>query len=458
MDPARDPAILHAVRAWRRAVVQAPFLAWCKAAHADAQRAGCVARLLLDCRDMMRTRTALVALIVVSLCAAASGCNALLTTAPDPADRFDQPFAALGAGELGRFLAGRTQFRRGFSINEGLGPLFNNRSCFSCHSGDGRGLPGNALTRFSRGADLDIAEGGPQLQTQATPGTSPEMLPAGVDVSIRLPPPVFGMGLIEAIPESEILSHADPDDADGDGISGRPNMVAAAAYVPADEPGGAPGLRVGRFGRKAQVPALLQQTVGAYHEDMGITTPFLPTEILDVAAARAGVSADHVPDPELGEGEVRAVLDYMRRLAPPEPGEWTPSRRAGQALFASIKCASCHVPTLHTGVGADSLSQLSNKDVTLYSDLLLHDLGDALADNRPDGDATGREWRTAPLWGLRLVPDFTRGQMILMHDGRARSIDEAIGLHGGEAQGAHDAYVALSAADKAALLDFVGSR
>ena len=388
----------------------------------------------------------------------ALGCERLLTTEPDPGERFDQPFANLGAGELGRFLEGRTQFRRGFSINEGLGPIFNNRACASCHSGDGRGLPENTLTRFSRGTDLVPGEGGPQLQERAIPGTEPEALPAGCDVSHRLPPPVFGMGLIEAIPEAAILAHADPSDADGDGISGRANMVTAAAYVPIDEPGGMPGLRVGRFGRKAQVPALLQQAVEAYHQDMGITSPFRPAEIENVRAVASGANPDHVVDPEIGNFEVGAVLNYLRMLAPPAPGEWTDGRRRGSEVFSAIKCASCHVPSLRSGYGVDSLEATSNQDVTLYSDLLLHDLGDALADGRPDGDADGREWRTAPLWGMRLVPEFLNGQVLLLHDGRAHSVDEAIRYHAGEAAGVRDAYIALPASDRSALLEFVESR
>ena len=388
----------------------------------------------------------------------ALGCQKLLTVEPDAADRFDQPFDNLGAGELGRFLEGRTQFRRGFAINEGLGPIFNNRACAACHSGDGRGLPENTLTRFSRGTDLVRAEGGPQLQELAIPGTSPERLPAGVDVSRRLPPPVFGMGLLEAIPESAILANADPTDANADGISGRANLVNAAAYVPPGEPGGAPGLRVGRFGRKAQVPALLQQVVEAYHQDMGMTSPFQPAEIENAAAVAAGVNPDRVADPEIGDFEVSAVLNYLRRLAPPAPGEWTDRRRQGQAVFQSVRCASCHVPTLHTAAGVDSLDATTNVDVTLYSDLLLHDLGDVLADNRPDGDADGKEWRTAPLWGTRLVREFLHGRMLLLHDGRAQSADEAVRLHGGEAAAVRDAYLALPQADRDALLDFVESR
>ncbi|OLD61001.1 MAG: hypothetical protein AUI33_15020 [Ignavibacteria bacterium 13_1_40CM_2_61_4] len=268
-----------------------------------------------------------------------------------------------------------------------------------------------------------------------------------------MPPPVFGMGLIEAITDSTILAHADASDLDGDGISGRPNLVTAAAYVPASEPGSG-GARVGRFGRKAQVPALLQQVVEAYHQDMGITSPYRPNENLNPLASHP--APNHARDPELGEGEVNDVVEYCRMLAPPEPGPWTDASRRGQALFETTRCASCHVPALLTG--AHVLRALAHRDVPLYSDLLLHDLGSALADHRPDGSADGNEWRTAPLWGMRLVREFLGGQMFLLHDGRAHSVEEAIVLHGGEAAAARDRFLALPAGDRQALVDFVESR
>jgi CxxC motif-containing protein (DUF1111 family) len=149
-------------------------------------------------------------------------------------------------------------------------------------------------------------------------------------------------------------------------------------------------------------------------------------------------------------------VQYIRLLAPPAPGTSTPRRDDGRAAFTEIGCSSCHTPTLRTG--SHTIAALANKDVTLYSDLLLHDMGDGLADLRADGSASGREWRTTPLWGLRLMRQFLNGEAFLLHDGRARSVEAAILLHGGEAQRARDAFVALSAARRAALLDFVESR
>ncbi|MEX2584083.1 MAG: di-heme oxidoredictase family protein, partial [Gemmatimonadota bacterium] len=163
-----------------------------------------------------------------------------------------------------------------------------------------------------------------------------------------------------------------------------------------------------------------------------------------------------VADPELPEAEVLAALAYVRMLAPPAPGEMTPRRRQGEQLFLEIGCASCHVPELRTG--PSTIAALSDQPVRLYSDLLIHDMGDGLADGRPDGDATGREWRTTPLWGLRVMRDFLNGDAFLMHDASARTVEEAILLHGGEGQAARDAFAGSSAEARDALLDFVESR
>ncbi len=385
----------------------------------------------------------------------APGCEKLLTTKPDPGDRFDTPLPGLSNGELGDFQDGHAQFRKAFSIADGLGPIFNNVSCASCHSGDGRGRPENTLTRISRDAvDLAVDVGGPQIQDKCIPGATPERLPPGVLVSYRMPPPVFGVGLIEAITDSSILAHEDPGDSDADGISGRANMVTPAPYVPASEPGGGPGPRVGKFGRKASVSALLQQTVEAYHQDIGMTSSYRPVENVNPVASHPAV--DPARDPELTDAEIQNVMQYMRMLAPPSPGASTPSRDRGQTLFTTAQCVKCHIPTLHTG--PHEIEALANRDVTLYSDLLLHDMGDGLADNRPDGSADGKEWKTAPLWGLRIAREFLGGQLFLLHDGRAHTVDQAIRLHGGEATAAHDAYLAMPVQDQAALQDFVESR
>ncbi len=392
----------------------------------------------------------------VALCASAflEGCGELLTEEPAAGDLFDAPFDDLPPALNAAFVEGDENFGRVFIPGDGLGPIFNQPSCASCHSGDGRGTSREALVRFSRAGDLALDEGGPQLQDKAIPGVPLEQLPPGVESSTRLPPPVFGMGLIEAIPEDAIVALADPGDADGDGISGRPNRVYAETYVPSGETGGGDGLQLGRFGRKASVSSLLNQVVAAYHQDMGVTSDFLPVENPHPQAGAVALG-DQVADPEIPASDVLETVVYMRLIAPPRRGTITPRVLAGETAFAQTGCAKCHAPALETGPNA--IAALSQKRVEIYSDLLLHDMGEALADNRPDGEATGREWRTAPLWGTRLVRDFLDGDAFFLHDGRASTLDEAIRLHGGEAVAARDAYAALGAEERANLIAFLES-
>jgi CxxC motif-containing protein (DUF1111 family) len=380
----------------------------------------------------------------------------LTTEAPDDADLLDAPFPFLTGPELAAFARGDAEFGRAFAPATGLGPIFNNVSCASCHSGDGRGRPENILVRFSMGGQPAYELGGPQLQVRSLPGAVAERLPAGAEVSLRLPPPVFGVGLIEAIPAAAILAHADPDDADGDGISGRANMVVPPEWVVYTEPGGGATEQLGRFSRKAQVTSLVQQTVEAYHQDMGITSDFITVENVNPMADAATRAADRVADPEVPASTVMSVVNYLRMLAPPAPGGMTARRERGRELFGTIGCATCHVPEYRTGPGP--LASLADRPVLLYSDLLLHDMGGELADHRPDGQANGTEWRTTPLWGLRVMREFLNGDVFLLHDGRARTIEEAIEYHGGEGAMSRAALRSLSAEDRSALVDFVGSR
>ena len=381
----------------------------------------------------------------------------MLTEAPDVADVFDAPVPGLTAAEAAAFARGDAEFSRRFAPATGLGPIFNNTSCFSCHSGDGRGRIENSLSRIGSADDQFLSHlGGPQIQDKAIPGAEFERLPPGVPVSVRLPPPVFGAGLIEAIPAAAILALADPTDADGDGISGRANMVTSADFVPSNEPGAGPGQHLGRFGRKAQTSSLARQVIEAYLQDIGVTSDFTPHENRNPLSSVPVEAVDRATDPEISASTVLATLHYIRTLAPPAPGGMTTGREEGRQLFSSMGCAKCHAPSFTTG--PHQIAALSNKEVTLYSDLLLHDMGDELADNRPDGQATGREWRTTPLWGLRLMRNFLNGDAFLLHDGRARSVEEAILLHGGEAKRARDLFASASEANRAALLDFVESR
>ena len=204
----------------------------------------------------------------------------------------------------------------------GWAPIFNNVACSGCHPGDGRGRPENALVRFGEPPDLAAAAGGPQLQDRAIPGAVPERLSGGIPFSVRLPPPVFGVGLIEAIPESALLALVDSLDANRDGISGRPNWVRPPPWIPFTEPGGAPGLRVGRFSRKAQVSTLLQQVVEAYHQDMGITSEFLPVENVNPGAG--------VPT-TLGSSSPSRLTSRKPALMPPPLGAQVISPRLIQA-------------------------------------------------------------------------------------------------------------------------------
>ncbi|MBT3342030.1 MAG: thiol oxidoreductase [Gemmatimonadetes bacterium] len=396
-------------------------------------------------------------LLILMALSSLVGCDTFMTKAPTAGNEFAAPVDGLDQSLNAVFLHGDGNFEKPFTVAEGLGPIFNNVSCEGCHPGDGRGTPETGFFRFSEAGDLLIENGGPQHQDKVIPGIRlvPEGVPAGVDRSFRLPPPVFGVGLIEAIPEETILALADPDDVDGDGISGRPNWVQAADFVPAAHVGGGPGVQLGRFSRKLQVSSLLEQVAAAYQQDMGITSDFIPGENFQSQHTATVSIGDIAPDPEIAANTVLETVMYVRLLQPPSRGRVTAEVEQGEALFADLKCSACHVPTMRTG--QHELAALTDQEVVLYSDLLLHDMGEALADHRPDGDADGTEWRTAPLWGTRLVAEFLGGREFYLHDGRATTLEEAVTLHGGEAQASRDGFVALSAAERAAVISFLRS-
>lgn len=408
--------------------------------------------------------------LALGLALLVGACDALLTAAPEAGDVMDGPIDGLTPAEMAAFVSGDEQFERRFTAATGLGPIFNNVSCGGCHPGDGRGRPEpeffNVVLRLNL-AELAASDArdekgrpfefdAPVLQRRALRGAEPHPVPPRLSISRRLPPPVFGLGLIEAIPDAAILAHVDVDDADGDGVSGRPHWVTPPPWVPSTEPAAGESRALGRFTRKARASTIFEQVTDAYHKDMGVTSEFLAVENVNRMASTPTIAFDRVPDPEVTTEEIQQVVFYLRTLAPPAPGELTPRRREGEALFSEIGCAVCHVPELRAG--AHRVAALSERSVPLYSDLLLHDMGEALADGVPDDDASAREWRTAPLWGLRVMRDFLNGDAFLLHDGRARSVEEAIVLHGGEAQRSRDAFAGLDAAGRAALLDFVESR
>jgi CxxC motif-containing protein (DUF1111 family) len=373
--------------------------------------------------------------------------------------------------------------------NSGLGPIFNNVSCKSCHHNDGKGSPTTGTVTSSMLMRLSIpgtdAHGGPvavpgfglQLQDLAIFGKTPEgkvnisyveeiftyadqniatlrkptytltntylSLPSNVMVSPRMAPPFFGLGLLSLIPESTILSFADENDADGDGISGRPNYVYDAANKK---------MMLGRFGMKANTATILTQAAAAYQQDMGVTSRLFPQE-----SSYGQTQLDALTDdPELPDTLLDAVDYYLLTLAVPARRNTTDAQvLQGEKLFAQVGCSSCHKPTMYTGVDV-RYPTLSNQRIHPYTDLLLHDMGDGLADGRPDFNATGSEWKTPALWGVGLF-EKTNGTPFYLHDGRARTLEEAILWHGGEAAKAKQQFVALPQTDRDNLIRFLKS-
>lgn len=349
--------------------------------------------------------------------------------------------------------AGATLFDAVAGVPGPLGPRrarFGAASCAACHAGGGRGetggnLPPSLILRVSRVAPATADAGsapphpayGLQIDPLADPPAEPEAhiavhwedvpgrYPDGTVYSLRRPvitletplhgplgpgdlisprvgQPLFGLGLVEAVPAAVLADLADPDDADLDGISGRVARL--------------PDGRIGRFGWKAQFPTLAAQTAAALADDMGVEQP--------------------------NPGVVASLTTHVATLAPPRPAV-DPDRHAGARLFAEVGCAACHTPRLPVG----------DTTIAPYGNFLLHDLGPGLADWRPEAAANGREWRTAPLWGLSRVPGSS--VRALLHDGRARSVEEAILWHGGEAHRSVTRFRALPAYDRDTLIDFV---
>ncbi len=411
---------------------------------------------------------------------------------------FSIPAPNLSAAAFEKHLEGDVEFEAIFVtapavVNPGLGPVYNNVSCINCHSRDGRGRPPDAdeelvslLLRLSLPNTEDGGDGKPpipvpgygtQLNNRSIVGTPAEgavkieyfeetittedgtrvylrypnyiitesyqPLPEEVQVSPRVAPVVFGLGLLEAIPEKTILSYADEMDINGDGISGKPNFVwdvVKKRYT------------LGRFGWKANQPTLLQQVASAYHDDMGITTSlFLLENSLGQPQHRMNNTK-----PEVSDEILEVVTFYVQTLAvPARRNVDDPQVRHGEQLFLQAQCASCHIPTLRTGtlLGVPSVS---NQTIHPYTDLLLHDMGQDLADNRPDFHASGTEWRTPPLWGIGLVQT-VNGHTNFLHDGRARDLMEAILWHGGEADKSRQITLEMTKTERDALIAFLKS-
>lgn len=393
-----------------------------------------------------------------------------------------QPIATLTEEQLDRHNLGRGPFTFVWTPPQ-LGPLFNHDACVACHAGNGRGesqigpdvFGSQALIRVSQdvgepavpGGQVPVPGFGLQLQDHAT-FSIPEVrvtltwvesgelfddgelimlreprievtqfngtpMPQGIHMSYRQAPPLIGLGLLEAIPEDAILAAADPDDLDGDGISGRPNVAwdeEAQASV------------IGRFGHKASVPRLIEQVAGAFSNDMGLTNRIFP---------------DVDPNAPLQDVNDKQLVDsgfHIATLAVPGAAERDGEAEHGRVLFDELGCASCHTPTQVTG--KHEIFQLSNQRIHPYTDLLLHDVGDRLTDTRDDFLASGLEWRTPPLWGIGLAQLIAPATTFL-HDGRARTLAEAIMWHGGEADAAKQAFRRASKADRDALLAFLAT-
>ncbi len=438
----------------------------------------------------------------------------------DTADAFSNSSGNLDFKREFDFKIGNAIFRKlwvsapaSTKSSDGLGPLYNARGCQNCHLKDGRGHPPAAnwpeedamslLMRLSVPPRTDeerklLAEGriksvdepvyGGQLQTLSIQGhqaegkihidytDQPVALSGGRTVILREPhyrieylgygpldpqvmlsprvaPAMIGLGLLELVPEEQILARADPDDKDGDGISGRAQRVWSLEQQ---------RVMLGRFGHKAGAPTVSQQSAEAFAGDIGISTSLVRRPSGDCTAAESFcLNAPNGEDPASGAPEVddklfKLVAFYSRNLAVParrNPAD--PQILAGKSLFHAAGCAACHQPKFVTGPSQDQ-PQLGGQLIWPYTDMLLHDMGEGLADGRPEGLADGREWRTAPLWGIGLTGLVT-GQTLYLHDGRARSIEEAIIWHDGEAKTARDRFAALPETDRERLIAFVNS-
>jgi CxxC motif-containing protein (DUF1111 family) len=370
----------------------------------------------------------------------------VIAAACAPRRELGAPLDGLTRGERARFEAGREEFEKEFTPETGLGPLFNANACAECHedpvslgTGDEVEVHVAAFDPASAFCDPLADRGGPVIQQAATPalkaalGIDSEPIPAAATaIAKRSSPDLFGFGLLDAVPDAAIEALADPDDRDGDGVSGRPNHFFDG--------------RLGRFGRKALVPTLQEFNAGAFVIEQGVTNPEVPTEET-IGGAPIPTGADPVDEPEITAEALSLANDFVRFSAPPARLPLRGPERRGRSLFVQIGCQRCHVASLTTG--NHPVRALASKRVRAYTDLLLHDMGPDLADICL-GEATPSEFRTEPLMGVRLATSF-------LHDGRAKTLEEAIRLHGGEASRSRRRFEAMSAEQREALLAFLRS-
>lgn len=362
--------------------------------------------------------------------------------------RPSDPLPGLSADLLMAFSDGFEEFTNAENTEGGLGPIFNQISCVACHlQGGTGGASAITVTRFGRvnHGVFDSLEslGGSLLQALSINPAAREFVPSEANiVSHRQTTPLFGLGLVEAIPEANILA----------GVRcGKPDGVKGKAHMVTDVVSGQ--TMVGRFGWKAQQATLLAFSADAYVNEMGVTNRFFPTENAPNGKADVLAAFDQVADPEdsidpaTGKADIDHSADFMRFLAPLRPLPMTDSATAGKTVFQSAGCAVCHTPRLFTG--NNDIGALNQKAVDLYSDLLLHDMG-ILGDGIVQGDAGAREFKTPPLWGARVSAPY-------LHDGRAPTLDAAIRAHDGEGSPSKIRYTKLSVQQRQQLLDFINT-
>jgi CxxC motif-containing protein (DUF1111 family) len=384
-------------------------------------------------------------------------CQKIMPLAPDATTVMDAPLDGLSAEQNKLFLEGSEEFEEVYTSETGLGPIFVASSCVGCHAGDNKGHPFTTLTRFGQSDTMGntfINAGAPQLQHNFIPGYTGEAIPSGASSTRLVAPIIAGLGFIELVPELDILALADPTDVDGDGISGRANYNTIPNWVvPFQNSISKQGKYICRFGKKASTYNLHQQTVQAFNQDIGITTAFMDQNPFNYLS---GANPIHIADPDINNQSVNATVFYVQALQKPlQRNSDDAIVKSGALIFNKINCNGCHKEKLKTGFSV--ISQLNNQVFYPYTDLLLHDMGSNLDDNYTEGTALTNEWRTAPLWGLGLSPQAQGGKYYLMHDGRARSIEEAILMHEGEAANSKNKYNQLGVNDKMAVLKFLES-
>jgi CxxC motif-containing protein (DUF1111 family) len=397
----------------------------------------------------MKTNVLLLILIGVLTSVA---CQKLLPVAPEEHDLLDGSVKDLNFEQAARFGRGDLTFNdKIFTAETGLGPIFVSTSCGSCHPGDGKGHPFTSLIRFGQadpGNSGFHTKGGPQLQNRALPGYQPETLPPNIPYSTFTPPMITGLGFLDLVSDSDILAMAKENENNKDGVRGRPNWINLPSYIKPKENSivNSEGKYISRFGFKASVYDLLHQTVEALNQDIGITSIYNPIDQWSGNAI----------EPEILSSEIHDLVFYLQTLkAPIQRNPEDPAIKEGKSIFKRIGCEGCHKPTLKTGTSP--ISALNEVEFHPYTDLLLHDMGPALDDKYSEGSAKTSEWRTAPLWGLGLSKESQGGKYFLMHDGRARSIEEAILLHDGEAKVSRNRYKELQNEEKKQLVTFLES-